>query len=145
MIWKRGGRLDGLVLGDDRHDGLMVSESSSSVSRLGLGFLSRYVVTLDLRNRKMYLKKERGFRHVDEDPGLGLGLIRTDGRVLVEVVDDDTPAARAGVRPFDLVLKVRDLDVAMARKAEVYRKLDAPCKIVRLTIRRGDKEMGVTR
>jgi hypothetical protein len=139
----REGRLDGLVLGKDRHDGLILSETSASVSRLGLGFLSRYVVTFDFPGRMMYLKKGRDFGRPDPVDLCGLGLLRKDGRVLVSVVDDDGAAARAGVHPFDLVTRVGDLDMAKARKSDVRRKLEAPGKTVRLTLRRGGKELDV--
>jgi C-terminal processing protease CtpA/Prc len=92
----------------------------------------------------MYLRKASQFSRPDEPDTCGLALIRKDGRVLVSVVEDDGPAARAGIKPFDLVTRVGDLDPTKARRADVKRRLTAPGQAVRLSLRRGDREFDVT-
>ena len=81
----RIGRLKQLSLGDFTVRGAAVSEGEESL--LGLGFCSRFVMTLDLANDKVYLKKGKNFDRVDAHDLSGLHLLRKDGKVVVHSVD----------------------------------------------------------
>lgn len=84
-------------------------------SKLGLGFLSRHLVTFDFPNKKMYLKKGKTY----ERPPfilatleiLGFTIRPTPEAVVVESVEPNSPTQHKGIKPGDIIVKVDDLDV----------------------------------
>ena len=75
-------------------------------SVLGLRFWSRYVVTLDFPERKLYLRKGRQFDWV-EPPNLSGLLVWPEGTSLVvKEVEPGSPAARAGLQKGDVLVEI---------------------------------------
>lgn len=69
--------------------------------------------------------------------GLGIYMANRDGRTTVIAPIEDTPAARAGIKPLDEILKVDDEVVAGMESNEVVKKLrGAPGTKVTLHVRR---------
>lgn len=100
----RRGWLDHLCLGEFRHNHVTVREGSHNT--LGLGILSRYVVTFDFPNDRLYLKKGRRVADPSRMDLSGLQLVRVDGGIRIESVRPDSPAAAAGLQGRDNILQV---------------------------------------
>ena len=116
-----------------------------SFNLIGLGLLSRYVVTLDFPAMKMYLQKGQAFDKPDEIDMSGLHLWRVESRTVVHSVDKSSPAEAAGIRPEDVVLKVGETS---ATEMDIYDLRDllksGDGKEIRMTIKRGEEEKAVT-
>jgi hypothetical protein len=134
----RKGRLKQLSLGEFTLRGAVVSEADESY--LGLGFCSRFVMTLDLANDKVYLKKGKEFGRADAYDLSGLHLLRKDGKVVVHSVDNQSPAEVAGLKAGDAVVKV---DGTMAEELGLFHLrllLSTEGKKFRVTISRDGTE-----
>jgi predicted aspartyl protease len=131
--------LKNFVLGPFTHHQLCFG---SAVQRnvLGLNYLSRYIVTFDFPNQKMYLKKGKRFDQPNVWDYSGLAILRIDGQTVVTIVDSGSPAARAGIEPKDILLKLDKLDADKTRLHVLRQRLARENETVRLRLRRGDKE-----
>ncbi len=136
-------RISNLRLGGFDHRDLALDEENQNA--IGLGLLSRYVVTFDFPSMKMYLQKGKAFDKPDEIDMSGLHLWRLGGRTTVHSVDKDSPAEAAGIKPEDVVLKVGEQS-ASVMDLENLRDLlkSGDGKEIKLTIKRGEKEQFVS-
>jgi hypothetical protein len=82
------------------------AESSTDISVVGLGFLSRFVVTFDFPNQKIYLKNGRDFHRPDLQDLSGMKLIRKNGLVSIHTVDNGSAASSAGLHSNDVLLQI---------------------------------------
>ncbi len=93
-------------------------------SVLGMGFLSRHLVTFDFPNDKMYLKKGKYFDSPSavgfslEDFGFSLRCRQND--IFVSEVDPNGPAYAKGMRQQDVVIRVDEVDVASHTLSELW-------------------------
>jgi hypothetical protein len=113
----RRSRIASLTLGGFAHRDLMVTESQDN--RLGLGLLSRYVVTLDFPGMTMYLRATGDRRNTDEMDMSGLHLWCLNNRITVHSVDKGSPAWEAGIRSEDALLKAGEKSVTAASVFDV--------------------------
>jgi len=136
-------RISSLALGGFDHRGLVMAEGNDN--RIGLGLLSRYVVTLDFLAMKMYLQKGQAFDKPDEVDMSGLHLWRLKGQTAVHSVDKDSPAEAAGIKAEDVVLKVGEKN-AKGIDIEDLRDLlqSGDGKEIKMTIKRGGEEKAVS-
>jgi hypothetical protein len=135
------GQLVRLKLGSLEHQGLIFS--SGRDSRLGLGFLSRYRVTFDFPAGFLYLCKRKDFDHPSYRNRSGLHLHRAGGETVVESVDPDSPADKAGVKPDDILLSIGTLQADGARLFTLRQHLCSAGQTVPITLKRGDKQLKV--
>ncbi len=106
----RRGRLDKLVWGPFILRRLNVDKGNNN--SLGLSFLSRFVICLDLSGRRIYLRKGRNFDKPDLLNETGIHILKRDGRVIVAIVDCDSIAERAGVLENDDIITINGRPVA---------------------------------
>jgi hypothetical protein len=135
---RRRGRVAEVELEGFRHAELIFSTSGWNV--LGLPYWSRYVATFDFPGGGIYLKKGARFDQPDTHDLSGLSVVRAGGRTTVVAVDDGTPAAGAGIRPGDVVLKVNGADAGDMTLTAARRLLAARGAKVTLVVGRGGKE-----
>jgi len=129
-------RVDDLSFGSLKYQGLILDVANSS--RLGLGFLSRNIVTLDFPNSKVYFKKGRNFEKTDEADMSGLHLLRIPNGPIVHSVDKDSPAEKAGIRANDVILSVCNKDANKYDIQELRRFLKSgDGQEITMTIKRG--------
>jgi hypothetical protein len=129
-------RLAELSVANINYHGLVFSEAGGNT--LGLGFLSRHIVTFDFPHHKIYLKEGKGFNKADETNMSGMGLIRKDGRTIVFLFTyNDSPAEQAGIKTGDVILKVdgKDADSYGLFELRTYLKRDG--QKVTMTVKRG--------
>ncbi|MBN1360749.1 MAG: PDZ domain-containing protein [Sedimentisphaerales bacterium] len=97
-----------LKLGLFEYKNLVFDEASGTV--VGLGFLSRHTVTFDFPNDKLYLKEAKRFGAYDEVGMCGVSLIRSEAKTVVHRVWEGEPAAKAGIKAGDVILKLQGRD-----------------------------------
>jgi hypothetical protein len=136
---QRNGRVEGLLLGDFNHRDLIFAKQKENL--LGLNFLSRYVVTFDFPSRTVYLKKGNRFNAIDAQDRSGLHIVRIGERPVVDSVDPGSPAALAGVRAGDEILRLSDRDARGLTLFSIRKLLCHPGEEVRLTLQRGAQEI----
>jgi len=104
LVKSKTARIDRLSIGSFEYQDLIFSEGD--VNNLGLDFLSRHLITFDFPNNKIYLKEGKEFLKMDESDMSGLHLLRISNEIVVHSVDKGSPAAKAGIRAGDIILKV---------------------------------------
>ena len=141
--WSRAVRISSLALGGSQHRSLVMWRGH--VAAIGLGFLSRYIVTFDFPSMKMYLQKGRAFDRRDEHDMSGLDLARVQGRTFISMVDNESPAAAAGIKPEDVILKVSDQSASAMDIYDIRDLLKSgDGKEIKMAIKRGDEEKVVS-
>lgn len=136
-------RISGLTIGGVEHRGVAMHEARENL--IGLGLLSRYVVTLDFIEMKMYLRKGQAFDKPNEIDMSGLHLWRLEGRPVVHSVDKDSPAEAAGIKAEDVVLKVgekKTAEVDICDLRDLLKSGDG--KEIKMTVKRGGEEKAVS-
>ena len=130
-----------LALGEFKVKAPFLGEGDRNM--LGLGFWSRFMVTLDLPHSAIYLKKGKGFARPDLRDQTGLHLLRVDGKTAVHSVDKDSVAAAKGIKGGDQILRLGTDTVDKTSMFRLRRALSQPGETVLLTLRRNTEEMQV--
>lgn len=108
-------RLNSLRLGDIQWSNPVIEEplakEMSDTNILGLDFLRRFQLTIDLGSSRMYLDPEPSYQ---EDPaewnGLGLFPVKTpQEKLVIAAIGDPSPAKRAGLRVGDELTQIDGL------------------------------------
>jgi hypothetical protein len=132
-------RISRLTFGSFRHENLRFTRAQYNV--LGLKYFSRYRLTIDFRNRQLYLAKGKRFADHDRGSSLAIGLVFKAGKLEVVSVEERSPAYAAGIRPKDLIVKMSGQDIATWKSSKVVESLSAEGKSVHLTIERDGKQL----
>lgn len=131
------GTADSVRVGTDVQHGVRVRHDGDNA--IGLGFLSRYVVTFDFPRRCMYLKKE-----VESQPDgsdvTGLRLIWRDDCAAVESIFPTGALHATTLAPGDEILRVDDLPVKRETRIAVRNLLRDEGRSISLRIRRENEE-----
>jgi len=96
---------------------LILSESRNS-NVLGLGFWSRFSLTLDFPNRTAYVRRGPNFDRPDRWNGSGMHLSRRGDRIYVSSIDAGGNAEKAGIRADDVVIRVAGVAASPATFAQ---------------------------
>jgi predicted aspartyl protease len=100
IVATRVAQARGFSLGPFKHDRVIISDTATS-SKVGLGYLSRFMVTFDFPRSTMYLRPGKEFNRADRCGLDGFGIARIDGKTLVCQVDGGSAAAAAGLKKWD--------------------------------------------
>jgi hypothetical protein len=111
---------------------------------LGLTFLSRFTVTFDFPDNKIYLRTGKLFDQPDVWDLSGLNLIRKKGKTMVYSVDKDSPAALAGIKGGEQILRVGNRKMEDLTLREFRRLCAAQGASLQLTLAREKETMEVT-
>lgn len=129
----RSGRV---TAGPFDYQGLIFAEAKANL--LGLDFLSRHVVTLDFPHDRLYFKKSKSFDKPDEAGMCSVSLMWRDERLVVMGVYERCPAAKAGIRVGDVILKLQGRDASTYAMWEIRDLLrSGRGKEVTMTIQHG--------
>jgi len=79
---------------------------------VGLGYLSRFQLTLDFKNGKLYMVPGANFDAPYHDNWTGMLVVLRDHELTVAAVDPKRAAAKAGVRPSDVLLDLNGTTAA---------------------------------
>lgn len=94
-------------------------------SSVGIGFLRRYLVSLDFPNRMFYLRPSREFNSKDEHDMSGLHLLRREGAIVVHSVDEGSPALLAGIKGGDVIVAINGRRCSEMKMKELRQILSA--------------------
>lgn len=135
------GRLSMVRCGPFSHRNVDVSSGKSN--RVGIAYLSRYIVTFDISNNLIYLEKGKRYAQPERFDRSGLRLDFLNNEIQVSKVEARSPGQQAGLAVGDCLKAIdgRDLagcDIEWLREQLRGAENDPP-RPVRLTIRRGEK------
>jgi hypothetical protein len=130
---QREGLIRELSIGDFEHVPLLCHTGKSN--DLGLDVLSRYVVTIDFPENRLYLQKGKRFAESAQFDMGGMALTRTAGETVVEWVCKSGPAEAAGVRGGDRILSIDGRRPSDFSLFELNRGLAERGRRVRLVLR----------
>jgi len=135
------GRASRFRVGSFSHrDKIQVQERNANC--LGLAYLSRYLVTFDVSAGAMYLRPGARFDAPDVTNATGLHLWQPDAEIVVWSVDEQSPAARAGVQKDDVLVRVDRRAASDLRLSGVRRALrDIGVSTLTLELRRGNRAL----
>jgi hypothetical protein len=136
------GTISHFSLGSFRHQNLRMGSSSQNV--IGLGYLSRFRVTIDFPHGQLYLAKGRQFAAPDCGDTCGLAFRFKTGRVEVVFVDQKSPAHSAGAQAGDVIEKVNGKPVSKLKPSEIKRLVTTEGKAVRMIVKRGEKRAAIS-
>jgi hypothetical protein len=145
---RRLGRGKGFDLGDCMVQDPIVGEwyGPNKWNDLGLGYLSRFVVTFDFPNDAIYLKKGKRFKHRDTllADRSGLTIQRRDGNAVVTWVEKGKAAAVAGFKLGDIIMKIDDLGADGLSFFKFDQMFSIADKKYRITVRRCEEDLELT-
>jgi hypothetical protein len=104
QVTARKGLLERFKIGD--FDMRPMSVREGTINAVGLGFLSRFVVTFDFPNKIMYLKKGKRFADPTPQDRSGLMVSRVAGETWLDRVFAGSPAAAGGIESGDVLVSV---------------------------------------
>ena len=133
---RRSGRLNAVKLSQFQHENISVAESDGN--KLGIDLLSRYRVTFDFPNNRMYLKPGQQFDRKEEFGRSGAVLVRVDGKIRIHQVEQQSSAEQAGIRRGDEVFSVNGEPATSLSLAEIRENFRTVGQNVKLEIRRPD-------
>ena len=149
-MYEVGGTLDRVKVGSFTHRAVGVVSTkkyTANYDSVGLKFFARYLVTLDLPNKCLYLKKGEGFDRSDygQHSGMicGMKSIGKSTTITVKKVSDGTPAQKAGFLPGDVITLINKEDV---RKLSIFRIFEtyAFFRKVTMAVKRDNKKLSLT-
>ncbi len=126
------------------HRDLIFSSNQKCDNVLGLGYLSRYIVTFDFPNQTMYLHKGKMFDLSDGTDRSGLSICRRAGKTFVSDVSWLSPAWWSGIRPDDVILKIEENCSNLTSLYSLRRLLCMGGKKVHVVLQRDQKQIEIS-
>lgn len=120
------------------------SENTKGFSRLSLRFLARHNVTLDFPRQRIYLRERKTPIGPDQFNFSGIHMLRLDGRIIADLIDRDSPAAKAGLKDGDQLLKIGDRDANQTRLFELRGMICRKGQTIRIVGARGGQLIDVS-
>lgn len=139
QVVSKKGRLDVFRLADFEHHGLRLT--SGPVNALGLRYLSRFHMTLDLVNDQVYFRPGKRFDASPVYDASGMIVTRAGGKTVVEKIHPDGPAAAADIRVGDVITLIDKNPVDDESLFELRQFLSRPTRIVTISIARANQEL----
>lgn len=130
-------RLNSFTLGPFTVRNPIFSTSKKADNQLGLGYLSRFVVTFDFPRKVMYLKKGKAYDLPDGRDRSGLRIARHAGKTVATEVGLFSPAWWAGIRPQDEILRIEGYSAKQTSLYSLRRLLCQEGKNVNLLLQKG--------
>jgi hypothetical protein len=115
-------------------------------SRIGLYYLRRFRVTIDIPHDRMYLAKGAEFDKPGKQRAVGIGFLRKNEKTVVTWIEPDSPAGDAGISVNDELVTIASEPIAGRPLAEIYWMLTEkadPSGKLKLMFRRDNKERNV--
>ena len=124
-----------------------IREGTERNGTVGSGLLSRFYVTYDYLNSKLYLKKNKKYRVGFEYNMSGIDLEASGpnfSSFIISYVRKDSPAEAAGVMVGDQIIMINGLASKNLRMGDIFNILSSkPGKNIKLKLRRNNQEFVV--
>ena len=127
------------IAGFDFADTIWSEHKGHIAGYVSLYFLTQFNVTFDFPNSVMYLEKSKNFRHADLIDLSGLHFRRIEDQVVIESVDDNSPAERCGIRAGDVIRALGSHDARTARLFVLRKSLCEARGRIPLVLQRGSQ------
>ena len=134
-----GGIAEKVALGPFMHD--HVAACTSDFDGLGMDYLGRYVVTLDVRQRKAYFKPGKAIDRIDRLDQSGMEIVQREGKIVIAYVSRNSPAGESGILVGDVMQRINERAVAEFSLLELRRLLRGNGDRLTLDITRGDEPL----
>jgi len=121
-----------------------IFRTGSRTNHLSMGFMSRFIMTFDFPNERLYLRPGKSFDAPDLCDRSGLHILRRGGKTIVHSVDQESASEVAGLREGDEILRVGDLTASQVRLLKLRELLCAEGQTVNVAARREDKEFNAS-
>ncbi|WP_309709689.1 aspartyl protease family protein [Armatimonas sp.] len=116
--------------------GLNSSDSTDRAGNIGMGFLSRFLLTFDYSKKRLHLSKSRDFTRSYPHNRAGFETLPWGEKLLVRTVQPESPAQEQGLVPGDELIAA-DRFLLTARVSSLRRLMEQqPGTPLRLVIRR---------
>ncbi|HEY1785014.1 MAG TPA: PDZ domain-containing protein [Pirellulales bacterium] len=138
-------RLPKASIGDFESTNILccVKNAPSAGTTIGCDFLRRYRAIFDFAHDKLLLVPRRQ-QITDEADMSGLHILQWDEAVIAVIVDDDSPAAEAGIRPGETLTAVDGIATSELRNTEIRQRLrSGDGNVVRLDVGDGQTQRTV--
>ena len=137
-------RLKSFFIESLKYNDLIFNDGQHNI--LGLGFLTRHIVTFDFPNKKLYLKEGRRFRRIDRGIRVGMSYLKKDGQWKIVYIVKGGPSEECGLRVGDIILKANDKDVSEmnSRKLNVVIFMAGHEEKVELYVKRNNEFHNIT-
>jgi hypothetical protein len=139
------GNVPYMILGSIEDNDVAVRDGGAE-SRIGLYYLRRFRVTIDIPHDRMYLARGAEVDKPDKQRAVGIGLLRKNEKTVVTWIEPNSPAEDAGISVTDELVTMAGEPVAGRPLAEIYwmlrRKADSSGKL-KLMFRRDNEEREV--
>ncbi len=118
--------------------------SEKTDGNIGGGILKRFTVIFDYPNQRVILEPNSSFTYEDDLDMAGLWLTKENDTTRVDFVIEDSPAAKAGIKEGDLVVKINGQSTKDLLLREIREMLKAgEGKTVNLMINSEGKEKNI--
>ncbi len=134
----RRGRLSEFRLGEFTHRDLQVSRSATG-NWIGTKYLSRFRVTFDFPNGKLYLKPGKAYNRASVADAFGAGVVLRNGQYVVDAIYATSAAEKVGIQVGDQLLEVNDRPTSEFRLFDLRKFLSRAGETVKLKVQHGDE------
>ncbi len=131
-----------MSLGSFGHFGCRVTKTQANA--IGLGYLSRFIVTFDFPHEAMYLKPGKFYDRLPYHDALGLGTVFQNKQIAVKDVSPNSPAEKAAIQNGDVLKQINGSDVTNMSLFNIRRLFCEDGKTLKLRFERDGKPRDVT-
>ena len=102
------------------HNKYGVSSYDDYLGILGANIISRFNIILDYSSSVLYLKPNKNYANPFEFPLSGIKLRKVNDRIIIETVEETSPAYKKGIRKGDQLVSINN---HASEEIDVYRSL----------------------
>jgi predicted aspartyl protease len=122
--------------------------SKTHAGNIGAEILSRFTVTFNYAQKKLYLQKNSEYTRSYDVPRAGMVVDMVNGNIIVVSLSPRSPASEVGIEKGDRVLGLNGIPTKHLRVQEVNGMLHAPAgtrlQIAVQNVKRGSREVNFT-
>ena len=147
IVGDSSARLQSVTIGTNNYTNLIADSLANPElpSSFGQEFIQRHLCYVDFPNRLLYLLPGHDFDRPEEDDMSGLHLLKIDGKIAVNYIDENAPGYRAGIRADDQILSINGADAASLHLKSIREMLKTkPGDEIKMQIKHGAQTNSVT-
>lgn len=134
---------DSVILGGHAAANPIFKKGVKGLNYLSLHYLSRFHVTFDFPNKRLYLRPGNSFHRLDQKVHAGLHLLKQENGFAVHSVDSQSAAEKAGIVSGDVILQIDAQKISHLRSYELPIIFGKPGATYRVTLARGESILDV--
>ncbi|MCO5260828.1 MAG: aspartyl protease family protein [Crocinitomicaceae bacterium] len=127
--------IDTIKIGQATISNQVVELKNTKSTLLGMSFLRNYLITMDWKNRKIYLLQQKEIDNLYSET-FGIAFLKENDKLVVSMIYENSPAALAGIAIGDTVLRINDVNLQQT-------SCDEYCSIIKLARIEGKDQLSV--